>query len=215
MTSTFTGILLLCAFLAGSIPFGLLIARLFQVKNLRTHGSGNIGATNVSRVVGFWPAGFLTFFMDVLKGAALVLVVAHTGFPSLLASVVSPSLDPVPLVTPLLLWSIGLLAVLGHCYSPWLQFRGGKGVATGFGAMLALSPISALAGIAGFLYVFVTTRTGSLSSLSGVAIASLAYVVINPAGAQMIPGAAMIFVILLRHEENLDALLANQEKKFE
>ena len=145
--------LALVAFLLGSIPFGLLIARAFGVGNLRDAGSGNIGATNVSRVVGFWPAGFLTLLLDALKGMIYVLAfkegwIAIQGF------------EP----TPFALWLFGFAAVLGHCFSPWLKLNGGKGVATTYGVLLALAPLSGGIGILGFLFAFLVTRVGSVGS---------------------------------------------------
>lgn len=210
----------LCAFLIGSIPFGLLIARAFHVRDLTRQGSGNIGATNVSRVVGFWPAGFLTFVLDVAKGALPLLILAFTGlYASLLNRLGGASAGgnalagtvPLPLW---ILWTAGLFTVLGHCFSPWLQFRGGKGVATGFGAFLVLSPLSALAGILGFAITFLNTRIGSLSSLVGLAMTVAAYLVLNPVGVHAWAGAAIVLVILVRHQGNIQALLKGREKSF-
>lgn len=198
------------AFALGSVPFGLLIARLFQVKDLRDRGSGNIGATNVSRVLGFWPAGALTFALDLVKGAVPILLLRPAG-TELWAGALDVS---VPELSPLAVWSVGLAAVLGHCYSPWLRFRGGKGVATGLGAILVLSPWAGLVGLAGFALAFMARRIGSLSSLAGLAAASVAHLVLYPAEAHLWAGAGMVFVILLRHESNLDALLENREKAF-
>lgn len=205
-----------CAFLIGSIPFGLLIARAFHVRDLTRKGSGNIGATNVSRVVGFWPAGFLTFVLDVGKGAVPLLVLAFTGLYGSLASRLGglPT-DATPSGSPLwIIWTAGLFTVLGHCYSPWLQFRGGKGVATGFGVLLVLSPVSALAGIAAFALSFLGTRIGSLSSLAGLSMTVVAYLALNRVGVHAWAGAAIVLVILGRHRANIQALLEGTEKSF-
>jgi glycerol-3-phosphate acyltransferase PlsY len=213
MNLSFQIAILLGAFLLGSIPFGLIIARAFKVKDLTHQGSGNIGATNVSRVVGFWPAGFLTLVLDMFKGALPVALVAYTGIPEALGSLLQRP-DAASQVTPLLTWSVGLFAVLGHCFSPWLHFKGGKGVATGFGVMLMLSPIAALAGVIGFICAFMLTRVGSMGSLTGITFASAAYLVMNPPAGHVVAGALLIFVILIRHEGNLDALLEDRERKF-
>jgi glycerol-3-phosphate acyltransferase PlsY len=188
---------LFCAvsFLLGTIPFGLIIAKLVGVENLREKGSGNIGATNVSRVAGFWPAGFFTFLLDLLKGAAPVAIALYK-YP--LGDALS---FPV--------WMVGLCAVLGHCYSPWLHFRGGKGVATGFGVWLVLAPIPALIGIIAFSIVFSYLRIAAVASLSGTLSALIALLVLAPIGAFAGPAAALAFVILIRHESNLDELLKN------
>jgi glycerol-3-phosphate acyltransferase PlsY len=205
--------ILLGAFLIGSIPFGLLTARIFRVKDLTQRGSGNIGATNVSRVLGFWPAGFITLLLDVLKGAAPVAIIAYTGLAESLGSLMQvPSATA--LVTPLLVWSVGLFAVLGHCFSPWLHFKGGKGVATGIGVILVLSPISALAGIIGFIFAFALTQVGAMGSMTGMVFAAAAYLVMSPVGAHAWAGAAMLYVILIRHEGNLNRMLENRENKF-
>ncbi|MGZ3689647.1 MAG: glycerol-3-phosphate acyltransferase, partial [Bdellovibrionota bacterium] len=93
-------------------------------------------------------------------------------------------------------------------------FRGGKGVATGFGAVLMLSPLPALIGIAGFAFAFLARRISSLASITGLLLASAAQLIFRPMGAHLWFGAAMIAVILFRHEDNLDALLENREKSF-
>lgn len=204
--------ILVCAaaFLLGSIPFGLLVARLFQVKDLRAHGSGNIGATNVARVVGFWPAGALTLALDVLKGVIPVILAASYSLP-----LWQPLFEGVELRSSLhLSWLAGLFAVLGHCFSPWLHFRGGKGVATGLGVLLMLSPAAALIGIMGFLLAFLDQRIGSIASLSGLGVACVAHLVLNPMGSHLWAGAALIFVIVVRHESNISALLENRENRF-
>ncbi len=122
--------LLALAFLAGSIPFGLLIAKSKGV-DIRAHGSGNIGATNVGRVLGK-RFGFACFFLDALKGALPVviagLVVGLWGRP----------LEGIASADAWLWLAVGMLALLGHMFSPWIGFKGGKGVATGFGAMVAM-----------------------------------------------------------------------------
>jgi glycerol-3-phosphate acyltransferase PlsY len=205
--------ILVATFLIGSIPFGLIIARAFKVRDLTERGSGNIGATNVSRVIGFWPAGFLTLLLDVVKGAAPVALVAYSGVTEMVGTAMQIPESAIQ-VTPLFQWSVGLFAVLGHCFSPWLHFKGGKGVATGIGVLAVLSPLSALMGIVGFLCAFMLTRVGSMGSLTGLIFASATYLVMNPVGTQTWAGATMIFVILVRHESNMDAMLENRENKF-
>lgn len=199
------------AFALGSIPFGLLIARVYGGKDLRKQGSGNIGATNVSRVLGFWPAGFLTFVLDAAKGSVPILLASPIGSRFWMEWVG----DSGHLLSERSLWSVGLLAVLGHCFSPWLKFKGGKGVATGLGAIAILSPWSAVAGLLGFVLTFVSTKTGSIASLGGLTIAAVTHLVMNPVGPHLWAGAAMVGVILVRHEANLTALLEGKEARFE
>lgn len=200
----------IASFLLGSIPFGLLVARLFNVSDLQKRGSGNIGATNVSRVLGFWPAGAITLSLDLLKGLLPVALVMPFG-ADLWLPLVGASHYGFATST---IWGVGFSAVLGHCFSPWLRFRGGKGVATGFGALLLLSPFSALVAALAFVLCFLSTRVGSLSSISGLVAASVAQVVLFPGGWFLLPGALMIFVILIRHESNIDALLESREHTF-
>ncbi len=194
------------AFAVGSIPFGLIVAKIFKIENLRGRGSGNIGATNVTRVGGFWPAGFLTLFFDTLKGAATV---ALAGSPYL-----STFIPEIHELSQASLWATGLFTVAGHCYSPWLKFRGGKGVATGLGVILVLSPFAAAAGLLGFLYAFLTSRVGSLASISGLTLASAAHLVLYPIEPYLWLAGLMVLIILFRHESNLDALLEGRENRF-
>jgi glycerol-3-phosphate acyltransferase PlsY len=197
------------SFVLGSIPFGLLVARVFHVDNLTERGSGNIGASNVSRVVGFWPAGFATFVLDLLKGVLPVFLLGFQPFLGLIESFTGKST-----VDAFLPWMAGFFAVLGHCFSPWLRFRGGKGVASGFGALLVLSPISACVGILFFGWSFYLRRIASLSSTIGLVAASVIYLVLTPANAGAWWGAAIVFLILYRHERNIDSLLDGKEKSF-
>jgi glycerol-3-phosphate acyltransferase PlsY len=189
-------------FFIGSIPFGLIVARAFKVNDLTSRGSGNIGATNVSRVLGFWPAGFLTLLLDFAKGAAPVYLM------------MSGALAPDRPFSVIEVWIAALLAVVGHCYSPWLRFKGGKGVATGFGVLVALAPLSAACGVIGFGVAFAMTRIGSLSSLTGLACATIACLVAGGYGPHLWLGAALVLLILIRHEGNLDAILESREKTF-
>lgn len=206
--------LLVIAFILGSIPFGLIIARLFKVNNLTERGSGNIGATNVSRVVGFWPAGFFTFLLDALKGAIATALATPAGLRLwTLALSRFESADPPEFqFGQTVIWLCGLFAVLGHCFSPWLRFKGGKGVATGLGVACVLSPLSALAGIIAFATAYSLNKISSLASIAGLLMAATCYVMLNPAGIHAIAGVALLFVILMRLEKNIDALLENREK---
>ncbi len=193
---------LAACFVIGSIPFGLLISRAFNVNDLTRQGSGNIGATNVSRVVGFWPAGFATLLLDAMKGAGpLMLIQARSA---------AFQLENVPQV----LWGSALFLVLGHCFSPWLGFKGGKGVATAFGAILVLSPWAALSGAGAFVLAFMLKRIGSLASLSGVIVASVTHLILNPLGSHLWLGLLIVLLIVIRHERNIDALLENTERGF-
>lgn len=191
------------AFLLGSVPFGLLMARIARGDDPRKKGSGNIGATNISRVLGFWPWGFLTFALDFSKGVIPVLALTQNWISS-----ADGAADPAGA------WAVALCGVIGHCFSPWLRFKGGKGVATGLGALFVLSPIAAVVGIIAFLLAFAATRTGSLSSLSGILALAITHLILAPSGPHLWLGGLLIFIILIRHESNLDALLQSREKTF-
>jgi len=141
--------LIAAAFWAGAIPFGVLIARRRGV-DIRQHGSGNIGATNVSRVLGA-RTGAVVLLLDALKGA----------LPTAAALAAVPD--------PRLVALTGLAAILGHCFSPFLRGRGGKGVATAFGVFLVIAPALTGIAIAVFVVVLQVTRVPALGSLAAAA----------------------------------------------
>jgi len=188
--------LIIASFLLGSIPFGLMIAKIYGVDNLRAQGSGNIGATNVARVIGFWPAGFITFLLDAMKG---VLIIAPVKFGWIPEGLVPSSST--------LFWAIGLAAMVGHCFSPWLKFNGGKGVATIFGVIAVLAPFSALVGGAVYGLTYLATRVGAAGSLLGLIAAISVHRVFYPFEPAMLLFGLMVLVAVYRHESNLDGLL--------
>jgi len=144
--------LVLIGFLAGSIPFGLIIGKRLGV-DIRQKGSGNIGASNVTRVLGVG-AGIVVALLDIAKGALPVWYARHHGgVPTL----------------------VGWGAILGHCFSPWLGGKGGKGVATAFGVFLVVSPLMAGVALVVFGAVLAITRVPTLGSLAAMAtVAGLA-----------------------------------------
>lgn len=203
----------------GSIPFGVLMAKIFRVKNLTERGSGNIGATNVARVVGLWPAGVLTFFLDIMKGALPVLILRVPFlrtllWPEAISDVPGNGSGDIFLFSDFSIWTAGLMAVIGHCFSPWVHLKGGKGVATGFGVMLILSPIAAVFGLLGYIAMFLTNRISSLASLAGLLLASVIHLALCSTGDYLWVSGALVFLILMRHETNIDALLQNRENTF-
>ena len=201
------------AYFLGAIPFGLLVARVFHVKNISTKGSGNIGATNVSRVAGFWPAGLITFLLDFGKGFLATFLATPVGVHSILTLLGSPDAGTFE-AEEWIAWAAGFFAVLGHCFSPFFHFKGGKGVATTCGVMVLLAPIPAAFGILGFGLTFFHRRIASLASIVGVVILAAATLVLSPTGIHHGVGAAILFLVLMRHEKNIDALLENREPAF-
>ncbi len=181
------------AYLLGSIPFGLLIAKARGV-NIRTTGSCNIGATNVMRSVGKgW--GLLTLLLDGLKGA-----LPTAGFPMLLASF---SLVPDPPA-----WikvACGTAAILGHNFPVFLRFKGGKGVATSAGVLVGLAPLALLIGLVTFTIILVISRFVSLGSIAAAIVVPLASFAIYGNDGFIIPAALTVLgaLVLWRHKANI------------
>ncbi len=195
----------LAAYLLGSIPVGYVLVRIFRRQDIRTLGSGNIGATNVLRSEGKG-LGAATFLLDVVKGAAAVL---------LASAIAAPVLPTVPQRNVEAL--AALFAVLGHMFPVWLKFRGGKGVATGFGVFLVAAPLAALASITLFAIVFAITRYVSLGSILGAAsFPVFAYFMVRgdkPAFFVAVQ-AIVALLIIVKHHPNIRRLLSGNEHRF-
>src|SRR5262252_9264962 len=186
-------IVVLLAYLIGSIPFALILARRWGA-DLRQVGSGNLGAANVMRASGV-TAGVLVAALDMAKGAASVWI----------ASRVSDSTD--------LPAAAGLAAVVGHVYPIWLRFRGGKGVATACGAFAILTPLAVPPVLAIFAGVVWLTQYISLGSvLASMALPPLAYAMGSPAPAVVAAGAAAA-IIVFRHRSNVLRVWAGTERR--
>ncbi|MFZ0661155.1 MAG: glycerol-3-phosphate 1-O-acyltransferase PlsY [Acidobacteriaceae bacterium] len=196
----------LAAYLTGSIPFGFLLVRLFLKEDIRAKGSGNIGATNVIRS-GAKKLGILTFILDACKGILAVLVVSRIAL--------APGLAPVPLQNAAAL--AALCAILGHIYTVWLRFKGGKGVATALGVFLALALYAALASLAVFVLVFATSKYVSLASILAAAVFPI-FAMLLPHGPYSPLLIAVIFVapiiLIARHHQNIARLLNGTEYRF-
>jgi len=183
------------AYLVGSIPFGLILSKLFAKRDIRSAGSGNIGATNVTRVLGK-KLGVLTLMFDILKGAIFVIlaeVVTHSEIWASLA---------------------GLAAFLGHLYPIYLKFRGGKGVATSVGIFLFLAPYALLVDIVIFLLVVYQTRYVSLGSIIAAALLPVILLVFSYSYVYVILAVIMGGFIILRHRDNIQRLKQGRETKF-
>jgi acyl phosphate:glycerol-3-phosphate acyltransferase len=183
---------LLASYLAGSIPFGLLVARAASGKDVRVVGSGNIGATNVARAAGRTAAA-VTLLFDALKGF-LPAIVAARALPEAWGAA-----------------ACGIAAVLGHCFPVWLRFRGGKGVATGLGVALAVAPLSAVCGAAVWVVCYKLLRISSVGSLAGAAVALLVAVAMAPSWS-IAALAGIAAIVLARHRPNLQRLLRHEER---
>jgi len=200
-------VLLLVAFayLLGSVPSGWVVMKVYRNQDVRKLGSGNIGAANVFRAGG--PGAFAaTLIADGLKGFIPVMLGILLGLGD----------------QELALAAIGLAAVLGHTWSIYLGFRGGKGVATSGGVLLALAPVAlVIAGLSWFLVVRLT-RLASLSSLIAVAVGFLSLIALHLAGWQawrpvgwwvVILGVALVGLVLYRHRHNIERLANGRELK--
>jgi len=195
----------LAGYLLGSIPCGILLTRLFGGGDIRAAGSGNIGATNVTRVAGPIP-GVLTLLLDGAKGAAAIWLAAH--FSNYNATWMTAT---------------GFAALVGHCFPIWLKFRGGKGVATAAGVFLALCWPAALGAIAVFLLVVIFFRFVSLGSIAAAAsMPLLIYLLwaphfsphLAPPPSVTICAFASAMLIIYKHDGNIQRLVEGREPKF-
>ena len=184
------------AYLIGGIPFGLL-AGLSRGVDVRKHGSGNIGATNVIRVVGL-KLGLLVFVLDTLKGLAGVLIARALGMEGWM------------------LPTVGLIAVMGHSFSPYLAFKGGKGVATSLGVIIGVQPLAAAICFGTWFLVTALTRYVSLGSILGVLPGPvLVYFLAASHNAEMaLAMTPLTLLIIGRHNENIERLLNGTENRF-
>ncbi|MBD3790144.1 MAG: glycerol-3-phosphate 1-O-acyltransferase PlsY [Campylobacterales bacterium] len=197
-------LLYLAAYLISGIPFGYILAKQFAGVDIKNAGSGNIGATNVLRVVKekdpklAKKLGAATLFLDAIKGIAVILVAKVLGAPESV------------------LWTIAVLSVVGHCFSAFLGFEGGKGVATGFGVLLVMMPIAAIIAIAVWFIAGKGLKISSLSSLIGLVAFIIASYVIYPE----VPGISshapiwiIAAIIFYKHLPNIIRLIKKEEGK--
>ncbi|TLM66269.1 MAG: glycerol-3-phosphate 1-O-acyltransferase PlsY [Deltaproteobacteria bacterium] len=183
-------------YLIAAIPTGVVLTRLMGFEDVRTKGSGNIGATNVYRVAGKLP-GILTLCGDILKGFLPLLAVKLWLAP-----------------TPLQLGLTGVVAIVGHCYPVYLRFKGGKGVATALGIFLVLDPLALLGACLVFLGAVLATRYISLGSVLAAVTAPLLTLLFHRP-LPLIAGAGAIGTLIVwRHRDNLRRLLAGTENRF-
>ena len=190
----------IAAYLIGGIPFGLILAKKFAKVDIKASGSGSIGATNVLRVVKESnPAlakklGAATLALDALKGIFVLLVAYIVG------------------VSEATLWGIAVLAVIGHCFSPYLGFEGGKGIATGMGVMAFMLPMETVVALLVWGVAAKTIRISSISSLTGVLALLASSFVIDP-NMPHAPVVFIVFILFYKHIPNIIRLLKGEEKR--
>lgn len=189
-----TAVALLGAYLLGAVPVGFLVARAFGVGDIRTRGSGNIGATNVLRTLGRLPA-ILTLAGDILKGYLAV------ALPSALGADGSATA------------AAAVLAVAGNCWSVFLGFRGGKGVATGLGALLRLAPTATLPAALVWIVITATFRYVSLASVMAAVCVPLGTLLLRAPSPRVGAAAVVAAIIIARHRDNIARLVAGTERR--
>jgi len=183
------------AYLIGSIPFSFLVARAFGVEDVRRVGSGNVGATNVLRNAGK-AAGALALLLDIGKGAAATA----------LAGRLAPGEAALPAVA-------AVAAVIGHMYPVWLRFEGGKGVATGLGALAPLVPKASLAALVAFAVVAAATRYVSLGSVGGALVLTTLVFAARGLDPVAVAAALIAALVVFRHRSNLRRILWGTERR--
>jgi len=186
---------LLSAYLLGSIAFGILASKLFGLPDPRTIGSGNIGATNVLRS-GKKMAAAITLTGDVLKGWLPVWLALQADLPIWLIA------------------AVGLAVFFGHLYPIYYRFKGGKGVATALGIMLALSPLLGLAALLTWIAVFMLSKISSLSALTAAALAPIFAWLLNLEQVYVATVLILSIWLIWRHQTNIQKLLAGTEAGF-
>ena len=192
------------AYLIAAIPFGLLIGRYLGGVDIKSEGSGSIGATNVLRVLKTRDPqkakklAILTVVCDALKGAAPILIARALGFD------------------PNVLWGMAVFAVLGHCFSPYLKFNGGKGIATGAGVLACFIPIELIIALAIWFVVGKAVKISSVASLAAALALVIASYLIHP----QMPGInthapifLIVFIVFYKHAPNIARLLRGEEKR--
>jgi glycerol-3-phosphate acyltransferase PlsY len=191
------------SYLLGSIPFGYLLVRTFRGEDVRLSGSGNIGATNVSRKSPI--LGMITLLLDALKGAAAI------ELAYLLSGRVNARIPPYAVMA-----MAALFAILGHVFPAWLRFRGGKGVATGLGAFLVIAPKAVLVTAGIFIAAVLVFRYVSLGSITAVAVFPLlVWLMGEYGGTPMALGFISVasLLIIVKHRQNIRRLFAGTENR--
>jgi glycerol-3-phosphate acyltransferase PlsY len=189
------GAAVVVAYAIGAVPIGFLVARAFGVGDIRRQGSGNIGATNVLRAAG-WVPGLLTLGGDIVKGYGAVWLGRYLAGGE-------------PVTTA----ACAVAAVIGNCWSVFLGLRGGKGVATGLGALLGLLPWAVLPALPVWLAIALTTRYVSLASILAAACVPLGALLLGYPGPAVFASLAVAALVIARHHANIRRLLSGTERR--
>ena len=202
ISAPFLWLLVLLGYALGSIPFGYLLVRTRSGGDVRSMGSGNIGATNVARTSG-WSVGAATLMLDAAKGVFAVWLAGHFSGGNIR-----------------LMMYAGLAAILGHVFPVWLKFSGGKGVATALGVFIVISWPAVAAAVAIFALVVLFWRYVSLASIStAAALPLLVYLLYAPGHAPPVTVTAgtllTAVIVIVKHRENIERLIAGTEPPFE
>ncbi|MDP8254046.1 MAG: glycerol-3-phosphate 1-O-acyltransferase PlsY [Candidatus Kaelpia aquatica] len=177
------------AYIVGGVPFAYIISRVFSRVDIRKRGSGNVGATNVLRVVG--PiAGVLVLLLDILKGFLVVKLAPQS-----------------------IIYVAGLAVIVGHCWTPFLRFKGGKGVATTLGVLLGINPIFCLFAASSWIVVFSIFKIVSLSSISAILILPIILLIRGEQPFLLSFITIYSALIIFRHQANLIRLIRGEEKR--
>jgi glycerol-3-phosphate acyltransferase PlsY len=200
-------IVLILSYIAGSIPTAIIVSRIVMKDDIRNHGSKNAGATNVFRVMGWKPALFVTL-VDVGKGTLSVLVIAGIGK------------GQIPLDPSLVQILAGVAAIIGHIWTVFAGFRGGKGMGTAFGVLVALAPVASLAALGVWLILVFSTRIVSVGSLAaGIVFPAVQFIQrtcfhVPIHNALLIVGVLLLILVFITHRSNIRRLLKGEENRF-
>lgn len=188
-------LLIIATYFIGSIPFAYIIVKLVKKIDIRTVGSGNAGATNAARVLGKW--GFISvFLLDALKGFLPVFISLHYYGQAMITLIVAA------------------VVVLGHTYTVFLGFKGGKGVATGAGVFLALAPAEIGIGLVVFIIVFLATKMVSAGSILASITLLIAVCLMSNWFALKVLTAVIVFFVIFKHRANIVRIIKGEENKF-
>lgn len=187
--------LIIATYFIGAIPFSYIIVKLVKKVDIRTVGSGNVGATNAARVLGKW--GFISvFILDALKGFIPVFISLYFYGQTVITLVTAA------------------VVVLGHTYTVFLGFKGGKGVATGAGVFLALAPIEIGIGFIAFIVVFYATKMVSAGSIVGAVTLLISVCIVSDWFALKVLTAIIVFFVIFKHRSNIMRIIKGEENKF-